>query len=245
LNPRVTEERYRVRYYELTSNWKASVASIMDYFNDVVTLQSVEVGHDVETMRFSGYAWLLLRWEIDIQRSPAFMENLNVRTVPYSMNKFYAYRRFEVIDDSGALIVHGKSQWILIDASRRRPVRIADRHYEVYGLPKDFNEPLKFEDPPEPGKSDLSTVLKVRESDLDTNGHANNVSYVRWIMQTVPGDFESKELKKLCIQYKHESMKGEEVLVESGFEDLDGLKIGLHRITSSGKKLAIACTKWL
>jgi len=245
LNPRVTEERYRVRYYELTSNWKASIASIMDYFNDVVTLQSVEVGHDVETMRFSGYAWLLLRWEIDIQRFPAFMEDLLVRTVPHSMNKFYAYRRFEVIDGSGAPIVHGKSQWILIDASRRRPVRIADKHYEVYGLPKDFNEPLEFEDLPEPETPDLSTVLKVRQSDLDTNGHANNVSYVRWIMQTVPGDFERKELKKLCIQYKHESMKGEEVLVESSFEDREDSKIGLHRITSSGKKLAIAGTKWL
>jgi medium-chain acyl-[acyl-carrier-protein] hydrolase len=245
LNPRVTEERYRVRYYELTSNWKASIASIMDYFNDVVTLQSVEVGHDVETMRFSGYAWLLLRWEIDIQRFPDFMEDLLVRTVPYSMNKFYAYRRFEVIDGSGAPIVHGKSQWILIDASRRRPVRIADKHYEVYGLSKDFNEPLEFEDLPEPETPDLSTVLKVRQSDLDTNGHANNVSYVRWIMQTVPEDFESMELKKLCIQYKHESMKGEEVLVESSFEDRDGLKVGLHMITSSGKKLAVAGTKWL
>jgi len=245
LNPRVTEERYRVRYYELNGNWKASIASIMDYFNDVVTLQSVEVGHDVETMRFSGYAWLLLRWEIDIRRFPAFMEKLLVRTVPHSMNKFYAYRRFEVIDESGTLIVHGKSQWILIDAQKRRPVRIADKHYEVYGLSKDFNEPLEFEDLSELELPDLSNVLKVRQSDLDTNGHANNVSYVRWIMQTVPGDFESKELKKLCIQYKHESMKGEEVLVESGFEDRDGLKIGLHRVTSGGKKLAIACTKWL
>ena len=98
MNQRITEEKYRVRYYELTRDWKASISSVIDYFNDVVTLQSVEVGDGVEAMRFSGFAWLLLRWEVDIYRLPDFMENLVVRTIPYSMNKFYAYRTFDGVD---------------------------------------------------------------------------------------------------------------------------------------------------
>jgi len=94
LKPLVTEEVYRVRYYELKNDWKASISSIMDYFNDVVTLQTVQIGHGVDVMSRGEYAWLLLRWEIRVDRYPDYMESVVVRTVPHSMDRYYAYRRF-------------------------------------------------------------------------------------------------------------------------------------------------------
>ncbi len=60
MKPLVTEEVYRVRYYELKNDWKASISSIMDYFNDVVTLQTVQIGHGVD-VNDREHAWLLLR----------------------------------------------------------------------------------------------------------------------------------------------------------------------------------------
>ena len=244
VNQRITEEKYRVRYYELTRDWKASISSVIDYFNDVVTLQSVEVGDGVEAMRFSGFAWLLLRWEVDIYRLPDFMENLVVRTIPYSMNKFYAYRTFEAIDEAGKLLVHARSQWILADIHKRRPVRIGSRHYDVYGLSRDSNNELSFENLIEPERVDIRADLTVRRSDLDTNGHTNNVSYIRWIMQTIPNSYDESTLAKFCINYKHESMEGDLINIDSYFESSSASNNGYHRVSSSGQTLVIAKTTW-
>ena len=40
------------------------------------------------------YAWLLLRWDVKVNRYPDYLENVVVQTIPYSMDRFYAYRRF-------------------------------------------------------------------------------------------------------------------------------------------------------
>jgi medium-chain acyl-[acyl-carrier-protein] hydrolase len=244
LKPVVTKEVYRVRYYELDCQWKASISSLMDYFNDVVTLQTVEMGHGVDVMSKGEYAWLLLRWDVKVNRYPDYLENVVVQTIPYSMDRFYAYRRFEIFDCSGNVIVDANSQWILIDQRKRRPIRIGDQFYELYGIDSDFHEPLSFPKVNENESSSEEITFIVRNSDLDTNGHSNNVAYVRWIMETVPSEFVKRFLKRLTIEYKRESRKGDVISVESVFENGAEFAEGKHKITSSGRVLSLARTEW-
>lgn len=245
MREKITEEIYKVRYYELTKDWKASITTIMDYFNDVVTLQSVEIGDDVQAMRYSGFAWLLLRWEIDINRMPAFMESVKVRTIPYSMNKFYAYRRFEAIAESGEALVRAKTQWILLDVERRKPVRMKDRHYTAYGLSKEFDRPLQFEEIREFEAASNSSSFEVAKRDLDTNGHANNVSYVRWLLESVPEEIDDLELKKLSVRYLNEAKRNEKMHVECAFKVEGETTVGFHRVLSQEKTFVVASTEWL
>jgi len=244
LKPVVTKEVYRVRYYELDCQWKASISSLMDYFNDVVTLQTVEMGHGVDVMSKGEYAWLLLRWDVKVNRYPDYLENVVVQTIPYSMDRFYAYRRFEIFDCSGNVIVDANSQWILIDQRKRRPIRIGDQFYELYGIDSDFHEPLSFPKVNENESSSEEITFIVRNSDLDTNGHSNNVAYVRWIMETVPSEFVKRFLKRLTIEYKRESRKGDVISIESVFENGAEFAEGKHKITSSGRVLSLARTEW-
>ncbi|WP_257211851.1 MULTISPECIES: acyl-[acyl-carrier-protein] thioesterase [unclassified Mesotoga] len=240
----ITKEVYRVRYYELDCQWKASISSLMDYFNDVVTLQTVEMGHGVDIMSKGEYAWLLLRWDVKVNRYPDYLENVVVQTIPYSMDRFYAYRRFEIFDCSGNVIVDANSQWILIDQRKRRPIRIGDQFYELYGIDSDFHEPLSFPKVNENESSGEEITFIVSNSDLDTNGHSNNVAYVRWIMETVPSEFVKRFLRRLTIEYKRESRKGDVISVESVFENGADFAEGKHKIISSGRVLSLARTEW-
>jgi medium-chain acyl-[acyl-carrier-protein] hydrolase len=245
LKPIVTEEVYKVRYYELKNDWKASISAIMDYFNDIVTLQTVEIGHGVEVMSKGEYAWLLLRWDIAVSRYPDFMESVVVRTTPHSMDRFYAYRRFEIFDNSGQRIVEANSQWILIDQNRRRPVRIGEELYRRYGIDEGFHRPLSFPKISEFESKGEMTTLRVRKSDLDTNGHSNNVSYVKWLMEAIPEEFDGKTLRRLTIEYRHESRKEDEVLVDGVFRNKSSFVEGLHRISKREKLLTLARTEWI
>ncbi|PIJ63708.1 acyl-ACP thioesterase [Mesotoga sp. HF07.pep.5.2.highcov] len=244
MKPVITKEVYRVRYYELDCQWKASISSLMDYFNDVVTLQTVEMGHGVDIMSKGEYAWLLLRWDVKVNRYPDYLENVVVQTIPYSMDRFYAYRRFEIFDCSGNVIVDANSQWILIDQRKRRPIRIGDQFYELYGIDSDFHEPLSFPKVNENESSGEEITFIVSNSDLDTNGHSNNVAYVRWIMETVPSEFVKRFLRRLTIEYKRESRKGDVISVESVFENGADFAEGKHKIISSGRVLSLARTEW-
>lgn len=245
MKPIVTEEVYKVRYYELKNDWKASISAIMDYFNDIVTLQTVEIGHGVEVMSKCEYAWLLLRWDIAVSRYPDFMESVVVRTTPHSMDRFYAYRRFEIFDNSGQRIVEANSQWILIDQNRRRPVRIGEELYRRYGIDEGFHRPLSFPKISEFESKGEMTTLRVRKSDLDTNGHSNNVSYVKWLMEAIPEEFDGKTLRRLTIEYRHESRKEDEVLVDGVFQNKSSFVEGLHRISKREKLLTLARTEWI
>ncbi|PNE20119.1 acyl-ACP thioesterase [Mesotoga sp. Brook.08.YT.4.2.5.1] len=245
MKPIVTEEVYKVRYYELKNDWKASISAIMDYFNDIVTLQTVEIGHGVEVMSKGEYAWLLLRWDIAVSRYPDFMESVVVRTTPHSMDRFYAYRRFEIFDNSGLRIVEANSQWILIDQNRRRPVRIGEELYRRYGIDEGFHRPLSFPKISVFESKGEMTTLRVRKSDLDTNGHSNNVSYVKWLMEAIPEEFDGKTLRRLTIEYRHESRKEDEVLVDGVFQNKSSFVEGLHRISKREKLLTLARTEWI
>lgn len=56
-----------------------------------------------------------------------------------------------------------------------------------------------------------------RRSDTDMNGHINNVTYLAWVMETVPADvYDGLHLYQIEVDYKTECMSGDivEALVD-------------------------------
>ncbi|MBN2231102.1 MAG: acyl-ACP thioesterase, partial [Candidatus Thorarchaeota archaeon] len=61
---------------------------------------------------------------------------------------------------------------------------------------------------------------------------------------TVPDEFVKRSLKRLTIEYKRESRDGDEISVESVFENGAEFAEGKHKIISSGRVLSLARTEW-
>lgn len=51
-----------------------------------------------------------------------------------------------------------------------------------------------------------------RMSDMDMNGHINNVTYIGWVLETVPPEIQdSSHLYQIEIDYKNECKSGDKV----------------------------------
>jgi medium-chain acyl-[acyl-carrier-protein] hydrolase len=148
--------------------------------------------------------------------------------------QFYAYRKFAIADETGAIIASADTVWLLVNTATKKPVKINDHMYTAFGVGSDENNPLEFEKLEELSHADIEKEYKVRYSDIDTNRHVNNVKYVDWAIETVPLNTISDYcLTRIKVIYKKEAIYGMSLKVYTqSIPKADGT-ICLHRIADS------------
>lgn len=241
-----TVRDYYVHYYEVDYKKQCLINSLMNYFEDIAILQSEKLGIGIDYLNENKIAWVLYKWDIKIERYPVYAETVKVRTYPYSFIKFYAYRRYEVIDSNENVIVSGNSMWLLINTETKRPVKIPEHIYDTYGLSKDNADALEIEDAAPLSKIDNIKEFEVRYSDIDTNRHVNNVKYVDWSIETVPLEIVlNYTLKRLKVTYKKETTYGETIKASIESVKSDSGITCMHKISDlNDRELCILETEW-
>ncbi|MCH3965557.1 MAG: thioesterase [Clostridium sp.] len=247
MNTTYKEKEFQVNYYEIDFKKRLLITSIMNYFDDVATEQSQNMGGGLDYMEQHRVAWVIYKWDIYVNRYPSFREKLKVRTYARSFLKFYGYRTFEIIDKNQDIVCRANSVWLLIDIDKRRVKRISSDMYSIYGLTKEDNEPLVIDNVNLPDKFDFEKYFDVRYSDIDTNRHVNNVKYVDWAIETVPLDIvENYSIKNINISYKKEATYGGKIKSSTKIEEQNGKYLGLHKISDNdGNELCIVQTLWV
>jgi acyl-ACP thioesterase len=170
-------------------------------------------------LREQNKLWVLSRLALEIERYPAWGQKLRVETWPRFAKSVFAWRDFEMFDQQGNRFAAGASAWLVLEAVRRKPVRV-DRHLAAMGtlpdrraLPQD-PESLSFADPT--NCSWEPVAFQVRWSDLDVNGHPNYSSYIDWIIDAQPGPWlQQQEVRALQVNYLSEATVGSAVMVRS------------------------------
>lgn len=246
MNTRYEEKKFQVNYYEIDFKENLLITSIMNYFDDVATEQSQNIGGGLDYMRNHRMAWVIYKWDIHINRYPNFRERIKVRTYARSLKKFYGYRTFEIIDKEGNIVCNANSVWLLIDIDKRRVKRITNDMYSMYGVNEKLSEEFTIENIKLPSKFDFEKYFDVRYSDIDTNRHVNNVKYVDWAVETVPLNIiENYFIKNINITYKKEATYGEKIKSSTKIEKRGDGYLGLHKISDMrGKELCILKTIW-
>ena len=128
-------------------------------------------------------------------------------------------------DPQGNKLVSATTSWLIIDLASRRMVRdreLADNfdnsqagyaieeQAEKVMLPKDI-EP------------ELVDTHKVVWSDIDTNGHVNNVKYVVWALDILDYELVSKNpIKELLVNFDSEVLPGAQVELYRVVEEIEG-----------------------
>ncbi|OBR96416.1 MULTISPECIES: acyl-[acyl-carrier-protein] thioesterase [Clostridium] len=233
----VTEKEYEVQYYEIDFRKKLLVTSLMNYFEDVSTKQSEDIGGGLDYLKQKGVAWVLYKWDIHINRYPHYGEKITVQTKAYSFRKFYGYRTFKVLDDKENVIASANSIWLLIDKEKRKVIRITEDMYKMYGVSGNEIKPLIIKKIKLPEQFDIEKGFNVRYSDIDTNRHVNNVKYVDWIVETIPLDIVLNfTIKNLNITYEKEALYGEKIKIYTELKKKENSYISLHKIVDQEEK---------
>jgi medium-chain acyl-[acyl-carrier-protein] hydrolase len=240
------EKEYEIHYYEIDFKRRALITSIVDFLGDIATKQSEELGVGIDYLKANNCAWVLYKWNIDIYRYPTYGEKIKIRTCPYSMRKFYAYRNFEIFGGDGELIGRADSIWFLINIEKRRPVRIGKDIFDFYGVDLEDESVLEIEDIEKPANPAYENTFNVRYSDIDTNRHVNNAKYIAWAIETVPMNIVlNYTLKNIKVTYEKETKYGETIKIFTEIRDEDNQVTAIHKINNSEEKeLTLLKTVW-
>ena len=233
---------YHIKSYECDRSGTLRLLTLMNIFQDTADSHASNIGVGIEHCQEHGLAWVGSNYQIEINRMPAWHENITVQSWPAVEKKLGAVRDFIIRDEEGKEIIRASSQWVLIDFARKRPVCLRDNLPEYHVIPE---RALKtdFARLPDPEREDCREVFKIRYDDIDVNHHVNNAVYPLWATEAVPTDFRLTHTPQtLEIAFKKEGLFGENAVVRT---QIDGLTTthGIYA-DSDNRELAKIRIRW-
>lgn len=206
----------KVRYSELDEHGKLSLNGIINDFQDTTNFHSLSLGMGLDYVERVQQFWMLVFWQIVIDRYPVHGEEIRVGTQAYDFSTTLGLRNFAIMDSDGTYMVRANSIWTLIDGKTGHPMRIPAEMREAYG----HAEPIPMEYAPRKIKLADNMVpfegIKVMRHMIDSNHHVNNGQYVQIAADLLPGGAEIRELR---VEYKRQAMLGEEIIPYMGKDE--------------------------
>lgn len=206
----------RIRYSEADNNGKLTMASLLNYFQDVTTFHSESLGLGVKAMKEKQQAWVLNSWQIVVEEMPEYCDRVTVGTMPYDFKGFFGSRNFFMKAEDGSYLAKGNSLWTLLDLQNGRPTVPSEEMLTAYALspkldmeyaPRKIVLPTKMED---------AEPITVKKHHLDTNNHVNNGQYVNMAMDFLP---ETVCIKQLRVEYKKQAFLGDVIYPGVSYEN--------------------------
>ncbi len=198
----------RVRFSEVDENGYLSLPSLVNYFQDVSTFQSEELGIGVAAMKERRQAWMLSSWQIVIDRMPKLCENVTSRTWPYQFKAFFGMRNFTLRGEDGQLCAWANSEWFLFDTENLRPVKVDDDQIRLYNTQAE--PPFDMEYAPRkivlPKGGQVQESFVIGRGHLDTNHHVNNGQYIAMANEYLPEDFDIRQIR---VEYRAQALLGD------------------------------------
>ena len=233
---------FSVRTYECREDGFASLPSICNYLQEAASEHAASLGFSKTDFSASGenISWVLTRIVVSMDRYPAWGERVEVATWPRGGRRIAAWRDFELFDASGARIGAASSEWMLIDLATRKPVAVPQSVFEASdpadGLALGETPFTRFRYPAEAPSSEPPLSLRSRKSDIDLNGHVNNVHYVEWMLEPC----RSARPASMEIVFRSETFAGDEMLVATACEGASTF----HRVYApDGRDHAVAVSR--
>ncbi|KAJ0972581.1 hypothetical protein J5N97_020540 [Dioscorea zingiberensis] len=245
------KESFIVRSYEVGINKTATVETIANLLQEVGCNHAQSVGFSTDgfattnTMRELHLIWVTSRMHIEIYKYPAWGDVVEIETWCQGEGKI-GTRRDWILKDlaTGVVIGRATSKWVMMNQDTRRLQRVSDEVREEYlvfcprnprlAFPEEDNASLKkipkLEDPAQYSRLGLIP----RRADLDMNQHVNNVTYIGWVLESMPQEIiDTHELQTITLDYRRECQHNDVVDSLTSLELAEEEKI-LHHEGGNG-----------
>ena len=181
-----------------------SPVAALDYLEDAAFGHAERLGVGFEAMMERRQIWILSRISVRMDKRPRLHENVTVSSWPRGHDRLFAVRDYEIARD-GQPLVRGRSNWIIFDLDRRRPVRPEET---MDKMPLNNGKNALTESPAALGEMvglSHAATRKALYSDLDFNGHVHNTRYMQWICDLfAPEHIENASSISIDINYLKE-----------------------------------------
>lgn len=204
---------YTITCYEADANQLMRPTAMLDLMQEAANINASTLGFGYDEMMNSNIAWVLSRIHVKFNSTPRWRDEVNLKTWHKGVSKLFYLRDFILSDKEGNPMVLATTSWLIIDMNTRRLVRnndlaLSDTAMHAIETPADkVVVPVDIE-------PELVRKHPVTWSEIDTNGHVNNVKYAVWALDAVKQeDIKERPLKELLINYDAEVMPGDVVKI--------------------------------
>ena len=208
----IYEEKFKIGLKDVWAKDEVSNIAILEYLEDIAAYHSDSIGIGINTTEETHLNWLLLDWELEVLKRPRYGQVLDIHTWSRGIEKFYAFRDFEVYDEKNNLCAIATSKWLLVDRKTGKIARvepeIADRYQSE--TEKAVFKDKKIEKIKEPKEYISEMTYMTRRRDIDVIGHMHNLYYLYLAYEALPEEeYNKRPFNHVRIQYKNQIKLGE------------------------------------
>ncbi len=200
---------------DLGKEGRVSEKAVMRYLENTAAYHSDSVGFGITDIEETGFSWFLTEWRIDFIKPMFYGEKITVETWGRGLvNPRSCARDFRAFNQAGELCAAASSLWSAMELSTMTVERISDDILSPYKCEdiSVFDEP-KLKRLREPKSFVSQTSVKIRRSDIDLNGHVNNIRYVDLAAEALPETvFGSLECSRIRVSYRREIKVNEDII---------------------------------
>ena len=207
------ENVLRAAECDLSSQWKPS--AILENMQEMAGKHAELLGVGRNALMQQGVVWVLTRVEVEMDRYPRHTDTVATETFPMPVRRWFFPRYFIFRDEQGQEIGRAGSLWVLLDVNTRKMAR-PDTVARLMPDNSDLLAPLGLPATVAEVSGTLQTgVLCPQYTDLDMNGHVNNVKYMDWCCNALGIDaMRSKCLRRFDVNSDLEIRPGQEIRTE-------------------------------
>lgn len=233
MNLNYLERRYHLRTSDFDMRSRIFPSSVLDLFQDTAGEHAAALGIGYRDLSTKKLCWMLARVAYRVIKQPRLFSDVVVKTWPIESRRVEFDRDYAVYDESGELLIVGSSQWVVLDVTDRESPRIVPARDFGMGLDEYITE-RAMEKPfvriaPSFETEDEAYFTQSSYTDIDTNGHVNNIRYSSFVLNALDLPPE-KEITSFRLDFIKEILDGAPIKITHRTDD----KIILCRGESDG-----------
>ncbi len=200
------EKEFNLRTSDFDCYDRLRPSSVLDLFQNVAGEHAAILGVGREAMLARELIWVLTRIRYEVCGESAPFSRVRVQTWPLQPGRLAFIREYRILSADGEVLVRGSSEWVLLHTVRRRIVPVSDlyppmEHITERNFPDGFTRLSRVS-----GDAARFSVMP-GFSDLDVNGHVNNIRYADYVMNAyAPG--RDEPVRHFEIEYHREVLPG-------------------------------------
>ncbi len=214
---KIWPEKYLVHWYDTDLNGQLKMSALANYLQETAWRHANHLGFGYEETQKRNEFWVIVSLMIKMTGYPGWGQTITVETWPKGIDRLFAFRDFKIMDAGGVVIGAATSTWMILDQDTRRPksvdivkpvLHLATNQDGLVGNPP-LLMPLK--------EITHAEMRQVRFSEVDQNGHVNNIRYIDWCLDALTSEWHREHrIRSMVINYLSEVRANETIKISSG-----------------------------
>jgi len=240
------DKEFELRYFEMDKTGKASPITMMKLLQETAAEHCYAAGHSLFSLMTQNLGWVLLSGMMKINRYPKYKEKIIIRTWLSKYKSIRGTRENIIYDKNYNIIGKARGLWLFFDIEKRKATKIPDYFRqnwlscEEISLDYDISSRIDLIKSPQYLKK-----FNVNIYDTDTNKHVNNISYLYWLLESIPQEVsDNYYLHSIDGRFLSEAQYGDNIVSFTNKCEEENSFIHNIYIEGNNKPCATAKTIW-